>query len=186
MRDQLKAVAVGLISLAAILTAVWAFIDAVVGSINRLQSTVAGSIVAASIAAIAAFLVNVYVKHRESREKVLQEIRARKTPVYEELIDIIFSGILSKQQGKGEVSPEELTKRFAAITPKIVIWGSEELIAQWNVIRSHDWKAGGSPLETFAPWNQFMLTVRKDLGHSNKKLKPFALMRLFVNDFPKS
>lgn len=184
MKDQFKAAAFGLLLSAILLAILWVFISAVVYSINKLQSIIAGSIVAATIAAIAAFLVNVYAKHKEAKDRILQEIRGKKTVVYEELIDVMFSVVLGEKQGKQPLSEKDLINRLAQLTPKIIIWGSEELIVQWNNVRTEATSKKKNPLEIFEPWNQLLLTIRKDLGHSNKKLQKWDLMRLFVNDLP--
>jgi hypothetical protein len=184
MKDQYKSLIFALVASAALLTMLWFFIDAVIDSINKLQSAIAGSIIAATIAAAAAFLVNVYAKHQEAKERILQEIRIKKTIVYEELIDIIFSAVMGEKQGKPKPSEAELTKRFAQLTPKVVIWGSEELITQWNKTRLQSTKPTDNPIQVFEPWNELLRVIRKDLGHSNKKLEKWALMRLFVNDIP--
>lgn len=173
----------GVALLALLLFMTWLFIDAIITSISKLQSAVAGSIITATIAAIAAFLVNVYVKHRESKEKLAQEIRTKKVPLYEEFINVIFASLESTMLGGPPLSEDELKQKLIAIMPRLITWGSEDLINQWNRIRSHDWSDTSNPATILGPWNDFLLVIRKDLGHSSSKLENFALMKLYVKDW---
>lgn len=184
MKDQLKSMVVGFAALAALLAIIWFFADLAITSIGRLQSAVAGSIVAATIAAITAFLVNVYVKHRESKERIVQDLRSKKTAVYEELIDLIFSVIMAEKLGKEALTQEELVAKFAKLTPKVVIWASEDVVTAWAAMRNEAQKQHDSPFDQFGPWNDFLRALRRDLGHSDRKLEQWALLRLFVNDLP--
>jgi hypothetical protein len=184
MKDQVKSIVVGFACLAVLLGIVWIFVDRMITSLARLQSAVAGSIVAATIAAIAAFLVNVYIKHREAKERVLQEIRIKKTPVYEELIELIFSVLMAEKLGKKAPAESEIVAKIAGMTPKVVIWASEDVVTKWNDVRTYVKKSTDTPLDQFTPWNNLLRAIRKDLGHGDQKLERWALLRLFVNDLP--
>ena len=179
---QFSQVVFGVVLLSLLLFIAWLFIDAVITSIAKLQSAVAGSILAATIAAVAAFLVNVYVKHRESKEKLAQEIRAKKVPLYEEFIDVIFGSFKATMLKQPPPPEEDLKRKLVDIMPRIITWGSEDLINHWNKIRHHDWSDTSNPINVLAPWDDFLLVIRKDLGHSNTNLEKFALMQLYVND----
>ena len=136
---------------------------------------------AALIGAGALFAVNVYAKKRESRDKAAQEIRVKKTELYEELIGIIFNVLLARKQGKKEMSEAELAKAFARITPKIVVWASAKVIAQWNLIKANSTGAV-DVISMVDSWEVLLRAIREDLGHDDTKLHERQLSRLFVND----
>ena len=140
-----------------------------------------GSVLAALIGAGALFAVNVYAKRRESRDKAAQEIRVKKTELYEDLIGIIFNVLLASKQGKKPMSEAELAKALARITPKIVVWASAKVIARWNRIKASSTDSVDI-LSMVDSWEVLLRAVREDLGHDDDKLQERQLSRLFVND----
>ena len=185
MTQQTKQIWLSLLIIGAVLFMLWAFTSAVVSSIAQLQSAVAGSILAASIAAIAAFSVNVYVKQKEARLRSEQEIQAKLVPLYEEFIDTIFSSFKAQMLGEQPLSQDELKKQLIELIPRIITWGSDDLINQWNKIRETDFTNKSAPLDILGPWDELLVIIRKDLGHSNKRLEKYALMRLYTTDWRK-
>jgi hypothetical protein len=140
-----------------------------------------GSVTAALIGAAALLAANVYAKRREARDKAAQEIRVKKTDLYEELIDIIFNVLLASKQGKKVMSEADLAKAFARITPKIVVWASAKVIAQWNAIKTGSGKPG-EVIKLVDSWEVLLRAIREDLGHDDRSLHERQLTRLFVND----
>ena len=122
-----------------------------------------------------------YAKRRESLDKAAQEIRVKKTELYEELIGIFFNVLLASKQGKKAMTEVELAKAFARITPKIVVWASAKVIAQWNRIRTNS-TASVDVISQMDSWEVLLRAIREDLGHDDTKLRERQLSRLFVND----
>jgi ribosomal protein L29 len=139
-----------------------------------------GSVAAAVIGASALVAVNIYAKRKDAREKAAQEIRVKKTELYEELIGLIFNQLLASRQGKKPMQSSEVIKALAKLMPRFVVWASPSVIAHWNQIKtSSDSK---SSIDTMAIWEKLMRLIREDLGHNDDLLKKYDLTRLFVND----
>ncbi len=140
-----------------------------------------GSVTAALIGAAALLAANVYAKHREAKEKAAQEIRVKKTDIYEELIELIFNQLSAAKQGRKQLSQNELVKALSRMMPKVVVWASPTVITHWNYIkRTAD--DSRNTVETLAVWDKLLLLIREDLGHNDKTLSKYELSRLFVND----
>ena len=140
-----------------------------------------GTVAAALIGASALIGANVYAKRRETQQKIEQEIRVKKTEVYETLIDLMFNQILGAKQGKRQLTSDEMMKALAKLMPKVVVWASPKIIAHWNYIKNTSGSAQ-STLETMRTWDTLLLLIREDLGHDDAVLKKFELTKLFVND----
>lgn len=180
-RSAVKDIAIGLVALIAVLTIALLFIFAVITIIGRLESEIVAAITAASATIIASVLAIIVSKRYEQKVRIAQEIREQKTPVYEELISVFFRNMFADKLGQKKISDRDIMRTFADVTPKLIIWGSEDVIQAWTAIRYHDWSAAQSA-DSLRLWNSLLLAVRKDIGNSVDQLKPFDLLRLFVND----
>lgn len=140
-----------------------------------------GSVIAAVIGATALVAVNIYAKRIEAREKAAAEIRVKKTEIYEQLIDLMFSQITAAKQGKKQLSEFDLIKAFARMMPKLIVWASPAVIQHWNLIK-HLPDQPNEAIKTIAVWDKFFRLIREDLGHQDAALPEYELSKLFVND----
>jgi hypothetical protein len=140
-----------------------------------------GSVTAALIGAGALICANVYAKRRETQQKAEQEIRVKKTEVYETLIELMFNQLMGSKQGKKQLTSDELLKALAKLMPRVVVWASPKVIAHWNYIKNTS-SHSQSSLEIMKTWDTLLLLIREDLGHNDAALAKFELTRLFVND----
>lgn len=80
---------------------------------------------------------------------------------------------------------KEMQEFFIEFTQKLMIWGSDEVVAQWSkyrrVLIKHS-EDGQSDSNDMFELENLLLAIRKDTGHKNKNLKKGDLLGLFVND----
>ncbi len=74
-------------------------------------------------------------------------------------------------------------ERLQELTPDLIAWGTDEVIASWISFR----KAGlnpnkENPKEILLAFDDFLRAIRKDLGHSDEHLKKGDLLRIFIKD----
>ncbi len=176
-----RVIAVGVVALLGVAAVVLILVSGAVWHLNMLESQVAAAISAASATAITSVIALLISKRYERRAQIAQDIRTRKTTVYEELISVLFTALYADKMGRKGKKENDILKAMVTITPKMIVWGSQEVIQAWNAMRSHDLE-NATHDESMILWNQLMIAIRKDLGNEVDKLQNLDLLRLFIND----
>jgi hypothetical protein len=109
---------------ALILLLIW-FIAFLWSQFAGLQKEVAAAILTASGTVIAAIVVAFIGKIWEKKLSIQQDIRSKKTPIYEEFVDFFMRVIFSSKVTGESVSEEEMLKYFSKLTPNFIAWGSD-------------------------------------------------------------
>ena len=148
-----------------------------------------GAGLVAASATIIVSVISVFVsKHLERRAETLTHLRDKKTPTYEKIINFIFSLTFAEKLEKEKPSEKEMIKFMAEITPELIIWGSDEMLDAFHKFRTKSIKLSEEPAQN--PYavlfivEDFLLAIRKDLGHKNKNLSRGKILSLFINDLP--
>ena len=94
------------------------------------------------------------------------------------MFEFMFSQTADNRESLTE---DELTEIFQEMTPKLVVWGSQDVIKAWNHIREYDWK-NAEGVEMLEPWENLMIAIRDDMGNKSGKLENKELLRVFVSD----
>lgn len=118
--------------------------------------------------------------------QIRNEQRDYKVKIYEDITHFFFEIIFASKLGKTSKTEEEITKFLIDITPKLVMWGSDDVVRSFKEFRSCASKSGedsyASSIEAMLIFEQMLLHIRKDLGHSNRNLKTCSILGIFVND----
>ena len=134
-------------------------------------------------------MVSVLVsKHLEQRNNVLKELRDKKAPVYEELLEFIFRVINGEKMGLAPLTEAEVAGKFSSIIQRLIIWGSDDVVQELNKFRRYSANANTDnkmPGLMFFAVEDLFLAIRKDLGHRNKGLTTGKILGTFVNDLHK-
>jgi len=165
-----------------------------------LDSDVATAIVTAGATIFVSVFSAIWARNAEKTQAIEQQIREKKTPIYEEVITIAFDILWSGKQDqqpestknssqrskKGSSNREENSDpvdRLQKLTPQLIVWGTDEVIASWVHFRkvSANVKKEGA-MEVMDAFEKFMFAIRQDLGHKNDLLKERDLLRIFIND----
>src|SRR2546421_429502 len=150
-------------------------------SLTNIKSDIAVAIVAASATITVSIVSLVISKVMETRSAVIQELRAKKIPIYEELISTLFKYQFAEKLGEERMGETELIKFFANLTEKLTIWGSDGIIRAFSDFRLAS-SIIAKPEDILFIYENLLLEIRKDLGHKNRNLKRGMVLSLFIND----
>jgi hypothetical protein len=168
---------VGLVVLGAIAYTIYSALKAVLSSITTLEPSVEAALVAAFSTILVTIISVLISKFLERKQRVSQEIRDRKIPVYESLIDFLFR-VVKYGNTAEKIPDEEIQKFLFELTPKIIVWGSDDVIRALFNFRNNAAESGEALLRV----GELLLAIRKDLGHGNQNLPATQVLGLFVND----
>lgn len=189
MSNKLSKFAQGIIGLGLILLICWVIYVGIVNLAKWLlnvQSDVSVAIIAAAASIVVSSLSLIGSKYLEQRQAITQELRAKKVPVYEKVIFSYFRIMLASKLGEQKLSEQETVKLSAEITQDLVIWGANNVVTAYAKFRdtSLETKNTANPLDQLYTFEDILLEIRKDLGHSNTNIKRGTLLSLFINDLP--
>jgi len=155
---------------------------------SGLQKEVAVAIVAGAVTITVSVVSIVIAKYYERKRAVEQELREKKIPMYYEFVEFWFSTLYKDKikDTEGEVTPEEHEKKMLlflkSFTQKLMVWGSDEVVGEWSRLRRSWAKGERMSAQSLFEFERLLLAIRRDAGHSNKKLKRGDLLGLFIND----
>jgi hypothetical protein len=126
--------------------------------------------------------------------QVRTEQREKKAFIYEELTGFFFKEIFasklkdSEQIISKEAKEKEIVEFLTAHTPKIIMWGSDEVLREFYLFRSMSLEVESDPKRVFdviRKFEELLFSIRRDLGHKNKGLRKNNILGLFINDVEK-
>ena len=149
---------------------------------SRSETLVA--VVGGTVAIITAILTAAITKYYERKNAIEADLRAQKIPVYEEFIHFMLDTIL-KSASKDAFSEQEIISFFQKFTPRITLWGSDDVLLayrrfrQFGTAMKHD-KADNTQI--LFCFEDIVLAMRRDLGFKNANFEKGALLSMFIND----
>jgi hypothetical protein len=151
---------------------------------SSLNPTVAAGLLVASATIIVSIISVLISKQIERKTIISNELREKKVPIYEELIEFIFRVTFSQKKGEEPISEKELTEKMIKFTQNLVIWGADEVINAFYKFRMAgvEMQTGAPSIEIMFRVEDMLFAIRKDLGHKNKGMKQGKILGLFVND----
>jgi len=177
---QFLSVTLGFVLLAAAAYGLYVIVRESVRVFTSLDSDIAVAIIAAAATVFVSVLSIVLGKVYEARSLVQKEHREKKVPVYEDLMQFMFRILMSGKTGES-VSEKEMMDFMVNFNQRIMVWGSDEVLASWVAWRKGA-VSGSEPLRLMFRYEELILAIRRDLGHGNKKLSTGDILSLFVND----
>ena len=182
LRLTFKSLFLALMLIFALGWGVYLFLAALIDKVNSIPSDLGKTLIASSVTILVAVITLVAGKILEQRIRIREEIRAKKIPVYEKLIQTYFRIFYAPKTGTTAPSQEELVSVFADFAQNMIVWGSCDVIRAWNEFRTaqfdqKDMKKNLDRMETF------FRAVRRDIGNDVRCLKQGDLVSLFVNDY---
>lgn len=137
-------------------------------------------LVAASIAAAASVISISLSKAYEARIAIRQDLRSKRIPVYEGIVNTTMRIMLGEKAGLTPLTEKELGQWFLQTTEKLTIWGSDDLIRAFG--NFNNGAAERSGIHGLYELETLLLAIRRDLGHKNKNLARGSVLRLWVTD----
>jgi hypothetical protein len=155
-----------------------------VSTFAGLNPNVAAAIVAAFATVTVSVLTVVVGKRLEAAALITKEHREKKVPVYEDFIQFWFKHLFATKSGENPLTDEEVIRFLSNYTQRIMVWGSDDVIAAWVKFRYSSMNAAQSPnpSSVLDDYEKLILAIRRDLGHKNKGFQRGDILRLFVND----
>ena len=168
---------------------------------TKLEKEVTVAIIAAAVTLISSVLV-VSITHYSTKTKEVAEAhRLKKTEVYGEFSDLVFSIFrLIKIPSREDLTPEERTQlelearanleeRYSSFSKKLLLWGSPEVIDSWleylERSRSVDVSSETAQAESIRNllyMDDVFRAMRDDLELSNRGLEEGDLVKAFLQD----
>jgi hypothetical protein len=152
------------------------------------------SIITAIATITTAVATTLITKNNELRLQVRSEQREKKALIYEELTEFFFKIIFaSKLKDKhdaesAENQEREIVQFLTSYTPKIIMWGSDEVLREFYLFRSTSLSTETDPAKVFdviRKFEELLFSIRRDLGHKNRRLGKGNILGLFINDVEK-
>lgn len=160
--------------------------------LNPGNSTLLVAVTAGGVSLFSAVLTNVYGRIQERKIKIEEDLRAKRTPVYEGVVSFLMATFSA-----GSTSTDEQSKFWKETNPQMTLWASDELLAQWSNFKyelAHQPAVKGSEesdeekiartIKLSKELEKVLSLIRKDLGYENEKdqIKEFDMVSLFIND----
>ncbi|MDH0447474.1 MULTISPECIES: hypothetical protein [Shewanella] len=176
----------GLLVICGIVFAAYFLIKEVWSIFKSIDPQLSAGIIAASATVLVSVFTVMFSKRQEHKVDIENQIRSKKIPVYEKIIEFIFQITFAEKLGKKQPSEKEMVKFFADTTRDLVIWGSQDMVSAFG-----DFKVGLAELESnndpayvLSIVEDLLIALRKDLGHKQKDIKRGDILRLYINDIP--
>lgn len=140
--------------------------------------------VAAASALAGATVVVVPLTRWYDRRRLREEpLQSRKVEVYERFIRGFLDNFFDNK--RGGMDDEKVASFMFGVTPDLTIWASDDVVRRWSLLRRR-W-ANADPSQEpdsskLYELEALLLSIRSDLGHSNKGLEDGDLLGLWVND----
>ena len=171
----------GLIVLAVIAGLLYLLVSVMLDALAGMDSAIAAATVPAGAAVVVAVLSVLISRHLENRAALRKELREKKVPGYEQLIEFLF-GILMSVKSDQKLEESELVTRFSKINQTLMIWGSDEVLASFVAFRKTVTQQPVEVARMLVAYERLILGIRRDLGHSNKGIGTGDILSLFIND----
>jgi hypothetical protein len=182
---RIASFALGLVMLGGIGWGLVVLVQSIWRALIEVNPTVAAAILAGATTIVVSVASVLVAKHLEQRNNIRKELRDKKAPVYEELIEFVFLILYSEKMKLPAMSEAEIVAKFGGITRKLIIWGSDDVVHALYKFRRFSNLEDKSSALTIMAVEEMFLAIRRDLGHANKNLGPGKILGTFVNDVHK-
>jgi len=157
------------------------FITYIFQILKTLNTNVAVAIIVGSATIIASTLAVVLGRYFEAKKEREAVHRDKKIALYDEFLKEIFDIFLGNEEKKRK--QENLVPILKDIQRKIILWSGPYAIkvyAEWH--KDLTSQVQQPKAKSMIKMINFFLALRKDLGHSNKGIKPEYLVRFMLRN----
>ncbi len=155
----------------------WAVVVWFSGLAGPTQTAVAG-LTGVVLAPLVAFLTT---RALERRRLLEASLRDKKTALYEQMVKDLMS-IFDIGHAKKNKNPNAAVQAVAALTPRLIAYGSRGVIRAWNTWRFAAASGTSNPVQSMALFEDVLKAMRKDLGHGTWLQQRGELLGLWIND----
>lgn len=160
-------------------------VKSIISIFLSINAQLAAGIIAASATVVVSVVTIVLSKRQEQKILIANQLREKKIPIYENIIEFIFSITFAQKLGKEQPSEEEVIAFFAKTTKDLVVWGSHDVVVAFRVFKEGLSLSAsiGDTSSMLSVVEDFLIELRKDLGHPVKKFKRGDILKIYINDF---
>lgn len=179
--NKFKSIVTSLFSVAilvAFIATIYLLIRGVWHQFMGLDKQVAIGLLTAATTILVSTITVVLGRYLERRKEIEAHFRTQKIEIYDEFLKEFFK--LFNEAGSGK-EPEEMVPFLREWQRKMIVWGGQDVLKSYI-----DWMArlkSGEP-DAKAMWmtEDFFRAIRKDLGHSSRKLPKGAFIHLILRN----
>ena len=146
-------------------------------------SDTAKIVVAGSVTIFVAIFSAVFTKLLEQKNAIKADLRAKKTPIYQNFIDFTLSTMFDPKIDTKE-KEIKISAFFVEFTPRLILWGTDDVLKAYlkfrNFCASEEYK--DEPTRILIIFEKVVLSMRVDLGHKNKNINSGDILTTFITD----
>ncbi len=151
----------------------------------NLSDEISSAVIIASGTVLVSVISILTSKHFDRKQAIEQDLRNKKTPIYEDFIRFIFDILMSQKITDRAMPEKDVIKALSVFTHKLMVWGSDDVVKIWSQYRINYLINQSDPTVSILELEKVIEAIRKDIGHENKGFKKGDLLSLFVNDIAK-
>ena len=161
---------------------IWALTKVLIHALSHFSQNTHTAIIGALALLLVPIVTYFTTKSIEKRRSVEQTMRLKKVELYQSFTEFFMWLLLNTDKPKP--TEKEMVSFFAEMTPKLITYGSNEVIKQWGKYRVNLDKLTktGNPMDSMRPFESILKAMRKDLGHNSFGISDGDISRLFIND----
>lgn len=175
---------IGFILIALLIWGAYLLFKAVGAIFSSVDPKLAAGMIAGSATIFVSVITVLFSKKQEHKVDIQNQLREKKIPIYENIIEFIFLITFAEKLGKEQPSEQEMIKFFADTTRDLVIWGSKDIVKEFGNFRDTLTNLADTSDTTvmLACVEDLFIAIRKDLGHNVSGIKRGEILRLYIND----
>ena len=175
---------IGFILIALLIWGAYLLFKAVGAIFSRVDPKLAAGMIAGSATIFVSVITVLFSKKQEHKVDIQNQLREKKIPIYENIIEFIFLITFAEKLGKEQPSEQEMIKFFVDTTRDLVIWGSKDIVKEFGNFRDTLTNLADTSDTTvmLACVEDLFIAIRKDLGHNVSGIKRGEILRLYIND----
>lgn len=110
-----------------------------------------------------------------------EEIRKNNAPLYESIVHFFIKLIVQSKPNMKPVAEKEILKFFGEITPKLMVWGGNDVVKAFGKFRTYSIDHPDDPQGLLDCMHDLIMAIRKELGHKDENINEY-LKKLYLND----
>jgi hypothetical protein len=149
--------------------------------VGAVPKEIGASLIAGTATVLVATLTIVTGRYFERKKELDALYREKKTEIYDEFLKKLLDLFYSNAEVAPPAKPEDLVQFLRAFTQKLILWSGPRVIESF--VKWKDHLAKGVPdADSFFLMEKFLLSIRKDLRHSNLGIRKGFFARLFLRE----
>jgi hypothetical protein len=140
----------------------------------------AGAIIAAVVAGVYASRARTAQDAAETERRLRQQLAASKAEVYEPMVELLRA-MLDASKAKTPISDKKVTDTLSKFAAWLSVYGSDQAVLSFHKFMQAAYHEPTPQVQMYY-YGQFLLAIRKDLGHPDTKLGAPELLGLRIND----